>query len=204
MENNGGAYLQKNLRIFLFGCITLMLISAFPFDVKACSCTELPSIEEEFDRSQAVFSGKVIRISENESMKDYKTKSVLFEVTNTWKGVKQSQIIIRTGQGGGDCGINFIEGVDYLVYAYESDMYGAKELVTNICDRTNKLSASQEDLQVLGKGTPPTEMVDLTHKVELTQNTEGNQNVIWDAVILTIGIGFILILLLRRRKKSRF
>lgn len=198
MENNGGAYLQKNLRIFLFGCFTLLLMSAVPFDVKACSCAELPSVEEEFDRSQAVFRGKVLRISENESMKGYKTKSVLFEVTNTWKEVKQSQIIIRTGQGGGDCGITFIEGVDYLVYAYESDMYGAKELVTNICDRTNKLSASQEDLVVLGKGTPPIE------KVDLTRDLDGTQNFIWGAVILTIGIGFILILLLKRRKKTRF
>ncbi|MBY0121832.1 hypothetical protein [Bacillus sp. S/N-304-OC-R1] len=196
--------MQNKLRLILFGCITLLLMSAFPFDVKACSCAELPSIEEEFDRSQAVFSGKVIRISETESMKGYRTKTVLFEVINTWKGVTQSQIIIRTGQGGGDCGIDFIEGIEYLVYANESDMYGPKELVTIICDRTNKLSASQEDIQVLGAGTPPTEMVDLTKKIEEKQERiEEKQKFIWGAVILTIGIGAVLILLLRGRKKRK-
>lgn len=87
----------------------IFMIGSFPLITSACSCANLPSVEEEFERSKAVFSGKAIDIKERLSLKGYTTKSVLFEVTNTWKGVGQSQIIITTGQGDGDCGYNFIK-----------------------------------------------------------------------------------------------
>ena len=107
--------MRKVMPILAF--ISILFISSFPSITSACSCAELPSVEEEFERSQAVFSGKVVDVREKRSIKGYQTKSVLFEVTNTWKGVKQSQIIITTGQGGGDCGFEFKEGQEYLVYA---------------------------------------------------------------------------------------
>lgn len=160
----------------------------------ACSCAELPGVEEEFNRSKAVFSGKVVDIREKRGLNGYTSKSVLFEVTNIWKGARQSQIIITTGQGGGDCGFDFKEGEEYLVYANESTMYGAKSLVSIICDRTNELSFSKEDLKILGEGLPPIEKVDLSGK------QEGNQLYIWVAV--TIAIGIVLILVLKKRKRS--
>lgn len=40
-------------------------------------------------------------------------------------------------------------------------MYGVKSLVATICDRTDVLSSSQEDLEVLGEGQPPITEVDL-------------------------------------------
>lgn len=195
-ENDGGIYLIR-IRLFLLGCMAILITSAFPLNAKACSCIELPAAEEEFKVSQAVFSGKVNKVMEDKSMKGYITKSVIFEVTNTWKGVNQTQVKIKTGQGGGDCGIDFLEGVEYLVYAKESEMYGAKALVTTICDRTNKLTASTEDLKVLGKGNPPTE------KVDLTEQTDSNPIYVWGAVILTIAIGVILVLLLKNGKRKR-
>jgi LPXTG-motif cell wall-anchored protein len=179
--------------IFAVIFISIILIGSFPSITNACSCAELPSAEEEFERSEAVFSGKVVDVREKRSLKGELTKSVLFEVTNTWKGVKQSQMIITTGQGGGSCGFHFNEGQEYLVYAYELTMYGAKSLVTTICDRTNELSVLQEDLTILGKGQPPIEEVDLTGKYE------GNQFYMWGAVVIAIGIVFIFIF--KRRKK---
>ncbi|WP_428909984.1 hypothetical protein [Niallia sp. Krafla_26] len=139
-------------------------------------------MEEEFERSQVIFSGKVVEVKEKRSLKGYVTKSVLFEVTKTWKDASQSQIIITTGQGDGDCGIDFKEGEDYLVYANESTMYGAESLVSNICSRTNELSASQEDLVILGEGNEPVEKIDLTSK--------DNQFYIWVIVVAVI-IGFL-------------
>ena len=178
----------------MFTFIIILFISSFPSNTSACSCAELPSVEEEFERSQAVFSGRVVDVREKRSIKGYQTKSVLFEVTNTWKGVKQSQIIITTGQGGGDCGFNFKEGQEYLVYVNKSTMYGGKTLVSTICDRTNELSVLQEDLKILGEGQPPIEDVDLTGK------HKGNQYYIWGAAVIVIGI--LLILIFRRRKKD--
>ena len=71
-----------------------------------------------------------------------------------------------------------------MVYANKSTMYGAKTLVSTICDRTNELSVLQEDLKILGEGQPPIEEVDLTGK------HEGNQLYIWGAVVIAIGIAF--------------
>ena len=178
----------------LFTFIIILFIGSFPSITSACSCAELPSVEEEFEQSQAVFSGKVVDVREKRSIKGYITKSVLFEVTNTWKGVKQSQIIITTGQGGGDCGFDFKEGQEYLVYANESTMYGAKVLVSTLCNRTNEWSVLQEDLKILGEGQPPIEDVDLTGK------QEGNQLYIWVAIVIAIGI--LLISIFRRRKQN--
>lgn len=175
--------------------ISILLTGYIPSVTSACSCAELPSIGEELERSQAVFSGKVVDVRENQSLKGNRTKSVLFDVTNTWKGVKQSQIIITTGLGGGDCGFDFEVGQDYLVYAHESTMYGAESLVTIICDRTNKLSALQGDLEILGEGQPPIEEVDLAGK------QDGSQFYMWVALALAIGVVFIFIL--KRRKRSK-
>jgi LPXTG-motif cell wall-anchored protein len=186
---------MKNIMpILVFTFIIILFISSFPSNTSACSCAELPSVEEEFEQSQAVFSGKVVDIREKRNIKGYITKSVLFEVTDTWKGVKQSQIIITTGQGGGDCGVDFKEGQEYLVYANESTMYGAKAFVSTLCNRTNEWSVLQEDLKILGEGQPPIEDVDLTGK------HEGNQLYIWVAIVIAIGI--LLISIFRRRKQN--
>ncbi|MCQ6276376.1 hypothetical protein JMM81_15785 [Bacillus sp. V3B] len=186
--------MKKTTLFFVFIFINMFLIGSFPSNASACSCAELPSVEEEFDRSKAVFSGKVVDIREKRSLKGYTSKSVLFEVVNTWKGVEQSQIIITTGQGGGDCGFDFKEGQEYLVYANESTMYGVKSLVTVICDRTNELSSSQKDLEVLSEGQPPIEEVDLTDK------HEGKKLYLWIAVVVAIGI--VLTFIYWRKNKS--
>ena len=179
--------------ILAFVFISILLIGSFPSTTSACSCAELPGVEEEFEHSKAVFSGKVVDIREKRSLNGYTSKSVLFEVTNTWKGVEQSQIIITTGQGRGDCGFDFKEGEEYLVYANESTMYGAESLVSVICDRTNELSSLQNDLAILGEGQPPIEEVDLSDQ------HKGNQLYIW--VTIVVAIYKVAIFLLIRRKR---
>ncbi|MEK3889499.1 hypothetical protein [Bacillus sp. FSL K6-3431] len=185
--------MKKAIPFVAFIFIGIVILGSFPSISKACSCAELSNVEEEFDRSKAVFSGKVVDIKEKRNLKGYTSKSVLFEVTNTWKGAEQSQIIITTGQGGGDCGIDFKEKQEYLVYANESTMYGSNTLTSLICDRTNELSSSQEDLEILGEGKPPIEKVDLTGK------HEGNQFYIWVTVLLVPGL-FVIFILIRYKK----
>jgi len=171
----------------------IFMIVSFPSQTSACSCANLPSVEDEFERSKAVFSGKVVDIKEKRSLKGYRTNSVLFEVTNTWKGVEQTQIIITTGQGDGDCGYPFKKGQEYLVYADDSNMYGATSLASVICDRTDILSTSQEDIEILGAGQPPIE------EVNLSSQYNRNQLYIWatSAVVIVMVIFFIV----NKRKK---
>lgn len=186
-------YLKKAMTLLVFIFIGIFIIGSFPSITSACSCAELSSVEEEFELSKAVFSGKVVDIKVRRSLKGYTTQSVLFEVTKTWKGVEQSQIRITTGQGGGDCGYNFKKGNEYLVYAYESTMYGAKSLVSTTCSRTDVLSSSQKDLAVLGEGQPPIEEVNLIGK--------DNRNLIYIWATLGVAICIVVFFILIRRKK---
>jgi hypothetical protein len=143
---------------FFFGLMNISI----PAMVYACSCVEKPAVEEELQRSIAVFAGKASKIIEHKHLNGRITTSVLFEVTATWKGLSESQVIITTGLGGGDCGYDFEQGKEYLVYANPSSMYGDQDdLVTIICDRTNELRAAQEDIAVLGEGQKPTKQVNL-------------------------------------------
>ena len=186
-------YLKKIIAFLAFIFIGIFIIGSFPSVTNACSIAELPSVEEQFKLSKAVFSGEVVDIKEKKSLKGYTSKSVLFEVTNTWKGVEQSQIIITTGQGGGDCGYNFIKGNEYLVYANESTMYGAKSLVSTMGNRTDVLSSAQKDLEVLGEGQPPIEVVNLTGK--------RNRNLIYIWATSGVAICIVVFFILIRRKK---
>ncbi|MET1032423.1 hypothetical protein [Domibacillus tundrae] len=145
------------LIIFVF--ITVMTF--FPSYGAACSCIEPPGVKEEFSLSKAVFSGKVIEVEEKKSITGLLTKSVLFEINETWKGAAQSQVEITTGNGGGDCGYEFKGGQEYLVYANDSDMFGSNELTAIICSRTTEISAAQEDLAILGEGQIPAEQINL-------------------------------------------
>jgi len=123
----------------------------------------------------------------------------LFEVKESWKGAEESQIIIKTGQGGGDCGFHFQEGIEYLVYVNSSSMYGEEdELVSIICSRTAELSKAQEDLTVLGQGDVPQKQVNL--KGEL----DGINVYVWILVVILLGIlGFIIVMGRRRIVRKR-
>jgi hypothetical protein len=182
--------------LFLMSSFFYILIAYIPSSANACSCAQPPSVKSELSSSDVVFSGKVISVREKRSLNGYLTKQAIFEVSQTWKGVKQSQIMITTGQGGGDCGINFIEGEDYLVYSRESDMYGKKLLTSIICDRTVELVAANEDLSVLGEGKPPVE------KVDIVSNDVNSRNLIF-ILFGVIVAGLIAIWGWKRIKKGR-
>lgn len=155
--------MKRNLKSILMICLLVSTMIIFiPSNVYACSCAQPLSVEAEFSRSEVVFAGRVLEVQENRKLNGSVTKSALFEISQIWKGGSESQIIIHTGSGGGDCGYHFEEDKEYLVYAHPSTMYGDKELlVTIICDRTNVLAQAQEDLAIIGEGKVPTEQVNL-------------------------------------------
>jgi hypothetical protein len=168
--------------IFLICSFIYMTMAFIPTTANACSCVPPPSVETALSRADVVFSGKVISVEEQRSLRGYITKKILFEVSQTWKGVNESQIIITTGSGGGDCGGAFSEGEEYLVYSRESDMYGKKQLITTICDRTVALSSANEDLGVLGEGKPPIKQVDII------SDNQNRSTLIIMLTIFTVGV----------------
>ncbi|SFB03914.1 MULTISPECIES: hypothetical protein [unclassified Bacillus (in: firmicutes)] len=116
-------------------------------------------------------------------------------MNSTWKGVSESQVIVVTGQGGGDCGIDFVEGEEYLVYANQSSIYEDSDyLSAGICSRTNELSAAEEDLLVLGEGKAPTKDVDLGKELN------GSNLYIW---LIAVGIIGVVTFFIWRRFRFR-
>ncbi|WP_043934808.1 hypothetical protein, partial [Bacillus sp. EB01] len=130
-----------------------LFILGFPLTGYACKCAYPPTVQKELQSSKAVFAG--IGVKDHE--KQY-GKKVLFEVTKTWKGLNESQVILDTGQGSGDCGFTFHEGTEYLVYASENfgKIYGdGSFMVTTICDRTKEAASAEDDMKLLGNPTLP-------------------------------------------------
>ncbi|WP_239696788.1 hypothetical protein [Paenibacillus oryzisoli] len=165
----------------VLGCSFITIFHAA--NAYACSCAMPQTVEAQFNRSEAVFAGRVLDVNEQRNVNGSMTKAARFEVSRIWKGASQSQFIIHTGSGGGDCGFNFEKGKEYLVYAGRSSMYGDKELlVTIICDRTAALDQAHEDLAVLGEGNVPTKKVQLEGELSRMQ-----------PVALVAIVGFVLV-----------
>lgn len=191
--------INKFLLTIMLSMVSIVFVPAPPAAI-ACSCVEPQSVEVELMRSEAVFLGTALEVKEHKGLGGYvKGKSILFEVEESWKGAEESQIIIKTGQGGGDCGYNFQKGVEYLVYANSSSMYGNEdELVSIICSRTAELSKAQEDLSVFGEG-------DVTQKqVNLKGELDGVNLYVWILVVILLGtLGFMIVIGRRRIVKKQ-
>ena len=179
--------------------LSMILSGIVPSAVYACSCARPQEANEQFSRSQQVFSGWVLDVKEQRHMNGSLTKAALFEVSRVWKGSEESQIIIHTGSGGGDCGFHFEKNKSYLVYARPSTMYGDNELlITIICDRTSGLEQAQADLAVLGEGKAPTKQVHLEGRFN------GLYSHLWVAMIgMAAAAAVILWYVWRRARKVK-
>lgn len=185
-------YMKVALSFFL---LCGMLLFLQPQAGYACSCVPPKPVQDAVDDAQAVFAGKVLRIEETspatqflrdiaENFTDdpaFPERSVVLQVTSTWKGVSQSQVVVKTGMGGGDCGFEFSAGQSYLVYAHGD----GNDLHTSVCSRTTELAAASEDLSVLGQGKPPA--------VQVTENDSSYGWLLGAIIVAAVA------LLLRRR-----
>ncbi len=149
---------KKKCAVLPFCLFMVFMLFLKPVPVAACSCAMIPSPEEGLSNSQVVFSGEVTKIKDNSRLLGGYGKTVLFNVKETWKGTNDAEIAISTGSGGGDCGIGFVVGQAYLVYANISDMYEEKSLSATICSPTKELGNATEDLAILGQGEVPTQV----------------------------------------------
>jgi LPXTG-motif cell wall-anchored protein len=140
---------QIIVRIFCTLIILGVLILADFQPVSACSCVMPGPPNEAFGRADAVFRGEVQSISGGSGLlsgllslvglgRGGPERQILMSVTDSWKGIDTTEIVVRTGFGGGDCGYPFRVGTSYLIYGYENN----GRLLTNICSRTVAVSAA--------------------------------------------------------------
>jgi hypothetical protein len=118
----------------------------------ACTCMspKRPACEMWWQTS-AVFVGRAIRIrTVNEETADglRVSKIVTLRVAERFQGASgEREIEVRTGAGGGDCGFDFRQNQNYLVYAARSALTGRLE--TGICTRTARVEDAAPDLEYL-------------------------------------------------------
>lgn len=105
----------------------------------ACSCIYSP-LKKSYLGADLIFIGKFISDTLDYSV-DYGVLNN-FETLKMYKGSSNDYIQIVSGYGGGDCGYRFMEGEEYLIYAYEDDGVFS----TSICTRTCHLDDSKVDL----------------------------------------------------------
>ena len=153
---------MRKLRIILTIGFVLFSIGTY-----ACSCIGESSVKGGIKQSDIVVSGKIIskeqvtlfdstvaKLFGNDSleMKGFPYELVVAKyqlvVTNKFKGkITSDTIEIYTGLGGGDCGVRFRVGEEYIVYGNDETYMGqvnndwpfpkGKNIYwTNICTRT--------------------------------------------------------------------
>ena len=130
-----------------------------PEQVHACSCLQPGTPSEELGKFSAVFAGKVVSIQHSydpnaASVSPEDRTTIGFEVSTVWKGAVQEDMHITTPPTGGSCGFTFIEGEEYIVYAYDS-AYADGGYTVGICSRTALLDQAQADIDALGEGNAP-------------------------------------------------
>ena len=172
--------------------LLIVFLLIFPFVVNfsttssyACSCIQPGTAEEGMDRSDFVFSGKVIEIQDSNanlfSQSSADLLEVHFEVSSTWKGVNETEVLVYTERESASCGFNFTIEVEYLVYGNEHD---GKNRVS-LCSKTSVLSDAAADLNALGEGQKPSEVVDIKEKIN-KENSMGVPITIFAVVVVLI------------------
>lgn len=140
------------------GLIMVSLTIPGSKEADACEVLSIPPIQDTYNNSTAVFSGKVARIQDYtvESFGDWHLVS--FDVDRYWKLADENadykQIILFTAPDSGACGYNFEVGETYLVYAIKW-WHDPNQLYTSIGYRNQPIEDAQKDLAFLGEGSEP-------------------------------------------------
>ncbi|MDP5272957.1 hypothetical protein [Chengkuizengella axinellae] len=185
-------------------CILIFLFSIFiyiPSTSHACYCIG-PDFDEALAQSEIIFTGKIVEVQHpREDAKEFGTP-VLFEVTQAFKGIETSQIIMNIFTTS-DCAYHPpIIGSEHLIYTSlnEEGNYFVYE-----CTRAFRLDSAefvlaQEDLKKLGEGYQPTEIIDLTQtKDKDSEEKDFNYSYILASSVIIV----ILFLLFKRLGKKQ-
>lgn len=113
---------MKKLSLIIF-----LIISNFTF---ACQCYN-QNIQDEIKKADLVFIGYVIKKTMSDKVYNEFVIKKFFKNENP--NLKNQNLVISTGFGGGDCGIDFEERKEYLVFSKngETSRCRKNELVEN-------------------------------------------------------------------------
>ena len=151
--------------------LTLAILASGQSPSNACSCIGTSTPSKSLDSAAAVFTGHVVAatlsskwVPNNGSPDDCALQItqeggrsalclsdelvVTLEVTAAWKGVSGGRVEVRTHAQSSACGVEFLLGQSYLVYAFRQSERATLE--TTACSRTRHISDAAEDKAELG------------------------------------------------------
>lgn len=130
----------------------------------ACTCKFAETLEAAVESSAVVFTGKVLRLTSyhygtvhtvpiernGEITIGYVTMMVELEVQQTFKGkIKTSVVRVVTTKSEKACGVDFIKGKEYVVFADEVVEAKPRLLFTSLCHMTTGNMNVAKELAVL-------------------------------------------------------
>jgi hypothetical protein len=139
----GGARGSRALRVAL-AAASVALTLAWPWPVAACSCVARAE-RAYLAGADAAFLGESTSIDAPAGA----AGNARFSVVVVYRGDVPAEVTVRTPAGTGACGIEFVAGERYLVFARAQEGF----LSTGICDGTTNDPAAPGRLGV--EGSPP-------------------------------------------------
>jgi hypothetical protein len=137
-ENKGQeATMTRPPRIPLLVAALAFAVLLRPIESHACSCTFDHTVMEEFNIATAVFAGTVTNI---QPAGDGTNVLVTMTPTIRWKGGFDDPVQVITGMNDGVCGVHFVVGESYLVFAFNTTYSGQPAFFTHSCTRTGVLA----------------------------------------------------------------
>ncbi|MCD8511222.1 MAG: hypothetical protein LRY73_16030 [Bacillus sp. (in: Bacteria)] len=181
--------MKRWIKLSIFAMIFTFFVTTYESQqVLACECDVPETAEEAMEQADAVFRGTVIDMKTTKVNVE-KYDVALLEVSETWKGIADTQVIVTTDWT--SCGFSFEVGREYLLYPFYS---GGTLFVIN-CGRSGSVEFTGEDLQQLGKGEVPSNEVNL--EGQFHNNTNWTIPVVILLSVATAGLWFF-----QRRKKG--
>ncbi|MCA9694223.1 MAG: hypothetical protein KC636_31850 [Myxococcales bacterium] len=126
------------------------VIWAIPHAVRACSCARSPDPRVALDQADAVFLARVVE-EPSRTQRIAGEVTYGFDVMRQWKGDPAPRVTIKTQSSSAACGRRFRMAKTYLVYATRE---GTGRYSDNLCSRTRELDQADDDLKLLGPGSP--------------------------------------------------
>ncbi|MEO9363693.1 MAG: hypothetical protein ABI348_07315 [Nitrososphaera sp.] len=115
----------------------------------ACTCVSQESTEQTFQKSVAVFTGKIVSIKPIDKS-SHPSVETTFTVNKAWKGVPENQGAVIVTPDDLSCGYGFQENREYLVYANGGS--ANKTLDVGMCLGTKPVELAEGDMRILGTG----------------------------------------------------
>jgi antitoxin component YwqK of YwqJK toxin-antitoxin module len=117
--------------------LILFFILALPVNLIACECitNDGPLTIKNYNNSEYIISGKVIKVIINQKEEFDKQIQIEFQVDEIYKGkIDSKKVTIYTSLGEGSCGLSVNENEEWVIYAYMQDGV----ISTNTCTRSEQ------------------------------------------------------------------